>query len=429
MDINKNLSWFLAFRFFKSQGRNNDDSGEKEGRKASPPALRIAMVGIAIGLAVMIVSICVVKGFQSEVSGKLSGFTSHIEVIDMNSLGSPETYPLAFDNKVLNEVKTAPGVKQVQRFSQKMGIFKTENDFAGIALKGVGEDYDLSFLKRYIVKGVMPRFSSQRSSNEIVISQTLADKLGLNVDDKVYSYYFANTIKQRRFKVVGIYNTYMKQFDNTFVWTDLYTVNQLNRWNADQCSGLEVRLVSFDYLPLAQHTIVQRVGGKHDRYNKAYSVLGIRENPNTASVLSWLELLDLNVMVILVIMICVSGFTMISGLLILILERTTTIGVLKALGATNKRIRHTFLCYAALIVSRGMLWGNVAGLAIVYAQKLFHIVTLDPEVYYIAYAPIEVNWTWIIALNVATLVVTMLALVVPSFLVSRVQPSKAIQFD
>lgn len=429
MEFNKNLSWFLALRFFKNQRRNNDDNGGKEGRKASPPALRIAMVGIAIGLAVMIVSICVVKGFQSEVSSKLSGFTSHIEVIDLNSLGSPETYPLAFDDKVMAEVKAAPGVKQVQRFSQKMGIFKTENDFAGIALKGVGEDYDLDFLKRYIVKGRMPQFSSKRSSNEIVISQTLADKLGLNVGDKVYSYYFANTIKQRRFKVVGIYNTYMKQFDNTFVWTDLHTVNQLNRWNSDQCSGLEVRLLSFDYLPTAQHYIVQKVGGKHDRYNKSYSVLGIRENPNTASVLSWLELLDLNVMVILIIMICVSGFTMISGLLILILERTTTIGVLKALGATNSRIRHTFLCYAALIVSRGMLWGNVIGLGIVYVQKLFHIVTLDPEVYYIGYAPIEVNWTWIIGLNVATLVVTMLALVVPSFLVSRVQPAKAIQFD
>ena len=190
-----------------------------------------------------------------------------------------------------------------------------------------------------------------------------------------------------------------------------------------------MRLQSFDFLPLAQHEIVKKVGGKSDHYGKVYSVLGIRENPNTASVLSWLELLDLNVMVILVIMICVSGFTMISGLLILILERTTTIGVLKALGATNRRIRHTFLCYAALIVSRGMLWGNVIGLGVVYAQEFFHIVRLDPEVYYIGYAPIEVNWLWIIGLNVATLCVTMVALVVPSFLVSRVQPAKAIQFD
>lgn len=420
------LSWFLAHRFFKNQAQN-DDNGTK--RKASPPALRIAMVGIAVGLAVMIVSICVVRGFQHEVSGKLSGFTSHIEVIDLNSLGSPETYPLAFDAPTLNKVKQAPGVKQVQRFSQKIGIFKTENDFAGIVLKGVGQDYDLTFLRHYIVKGEMPTFTDSKATNQIVISQLLANKLGLKVGDKVYSYYFANTIKQRRFTVAGIYNTYMKQFDNTFVLTDLYTVNQLNRWNADQCSGLEVQLQSFDYLDAAQHYLASQVGGHKDHYNHAYSVLGIRENPNTASVLSWLELLDLNVMVILVIMICVAGFTMISGLLIIILERTTTIGVLKALGATNRRIRHTFLCYAALIVGRGMLWGNVIGLALVYAQKYFHFVQLDPVVYYVPYAPVEVNWLWIVLLNIATLVVTMLALIVPSFLVSRVQPAKAIQFD
>lgn len=419
------LSWFLAHRFFKNNAQQEDDKK----RKASPPALRIAMVGIAVGLAVMIVSICVVRGFQHEVSGKLSGFTSHIEVIDIQSLGSPETYPLAFNSQVMSTIKAAPGVKQVQRFSQKMGIFKTENDFAGIALKGVAQDYDLSFLRSYIVKGSMPRFTDSKATNEIVISQLLADKLGLKVGDKVYSYYFANTIKQRRFKVAGIYNTYMKQFDNTFVLTDLYTVNQLNNWNADQCSGVEVQLQSFDDLDAAQHYLATHVGGHKDRYRHAYSVLGIRENPNTASVLSWLNLLDLNVMVILVIMICVAGFTMISGLLILILERTTTIGVLKALGATNQRIRHTFLCYAALIVSRGMLWGNVIGLGLVFVQKYLHIVQLDPVVYYVPYAPVQIDVWWIVGLNVATLIVTMLALVVPSFLVSRVQPSKAIQFD
>ena len=243
------LSWFLAHRFFKNNAQQEDDKK----RKASPPALRIAMVGIAVGLAVMIVSICVVRGFQHEVSGKLSGFTSHIEVIDIQSLGSPETYPLAFNSQVMSTIKAAPGVKQVQRFSQKMGIFKTENDFAGIALKGVAQDYDLSFLRSYIVKGSMPRFTDSKATNEIVISQLLADKLGLKVGDKVYSYYFANTIKQRRFKVAGIYNTYMKQFDNTFVLTDLYTVNQLNNWNADQCSGVEVQLQSFDDLDAAQH--------------------------------------------------------------------------------------------------------------------------------------------------------------------------------
>lgn len=257
----------------------------------------------------------------------------------------------------------------------------------------------------------------------------LAKKLGLKLGDKVYSYYFANTVKQRRFTVVGIYNTYLKQFDNTIVLTDLYTVNQLNRWESDQSSGVEVKLSSFDILPQAQTYLANHIGGKTDRYKRTYSVLGIQDNPNTASILSWLNLLDLNVMVILVIMICVAGFTMISGLLILILERTSTIGVLKALGATNSRIRHTFLIYTALIVSRGLLLGNVVGLGLVLLQKYLHLVSLDPEVYYVPYVPVELNAWWIIGLNLATLAATMLALVLPSFLVSRVQPAKAIQFD
>lgn len=418
------LSLFLAKRFFK----NSHTKGEAV-KKASPPALRIATAGIAVGLAVMIISICVVRGFQHEVTAKLTGFASHIEIIDLNSLGSPETYPLVTDTAFMHKVQQAPGVTHVQRISQKMGIFKTENDFAGVALKGCGPEYDVNFISRYITAGRLPKFSDTKSSNEILISQMLAKKLGLKLGDKVYSYYFANTVKQRRFTVVGIYNTYLKQFDNTIVLTDLYTVNQLNRWESDQNSGVEVKLSSFDMLPQAQTYLAKHIGGKIDRYKRTYSVLGIQDNPNTASILSWLNLLDLNVMVILVIMICVAGFTMISGLLILILERTSTIGVLKALGATNSRIRHTFLIYAALIVSRGLLLGNVIGLGLVLLQKYLHLVSLDPEVYYVPYVPVELNAWWIIGLNLATLAATMLALVLPSFLVSRVQPAKAIQFD
>ena len=418
------LSLFLAKRFFK----NNNKKGEVV-KKASPPALRIATAGIAVGLAVMIISICVVRGFQHEVTAKLTGFASHIEIIDLNSLGSPETYPLVTDAALMNEARKAPGVTHVQRISQKLGIFKTENDFAGVALKGCGPEYDVHFISRYLTAGRLPKFSDTKSSNEIVISQMLANKLGLKLGDKVYSYYFANTVKQRRFTVVGIYNTYLKQFDNTIVMTDLYTVNQLNRWKEDQSSGLEIKLNSFDDLVSAQTYLAHHIGGKTDRYKRTYSVLGIQDNPNTASILSWLNLLDLNVMVILVIMICVAGFTMISGLLILILERTSTIGVLKALGATNSRIRHTFLIYAAFIVSRGLLYGNIIGLGLIFLQKYFHIVRLDPEVYYVPYVPVELHVLWIIGINLATLAATMLALVLPSFMVSRVQPAKAIQFD
>lgn len=415
---------FLAKRFFRG-----GKGGDGEQRKASPPALRIATAGIAVGLAVMIVSVCVVHGFQQEVKDKLTGFSAHLEVLDLNALGSPETYPVVTDSAVVAEVRRAPGVERVQRVSRKLGIFKTENDFVGIALKGVGQDYDLSFISRYIEEGKLPRFSSDSSSNSVVISRTLASQLGLHVGDKVYSYYFSQTIKQRRFTVAAIYNTYMKQFDKTVVLTDLHTVNQLNSWDDDQSSALEVKLRSFDDLPDAQAALAHSIGGRKDRLARTYSVMSIYENPTTASVLSWLNLLDFNVVIILVIMVCVAGFTMISGLLILILERTSTIGLLKALGATNTRIRHTFLWYAALIVARGLLWGNVLGLGIVLLQKYVGLIRLNPEVYYVSAAPVELSVGWIVALNAATLLATILALILPSFLVSRIQPAKAIQFD
>lgn len=417
------LSLFLAKRFFRSSFHASTQ------HKASPPALRIATAGIAVGLAVMIISICIVCGLQYEVRQKLSGFAAHIEIVDNNFFGSPETYPLAINEDVVNEVRHAPYVARVQRMSQKMGVFKTYDNFTGVALKGVGEDYDLSFLSHYIVSGSMPKFSAKHASNEIVISQMIADKLHLRVGDKVYSYFFAQTVKQRRFKVVGIYNTYLKQFDNTYVLTDLYTVNQLNGWQPDQCSGLEVQLHSFDDLNPAVNYLSQHIGGRTDRFGRSFSVWGINRNPYTASTLSWIGLLDLNVKVILIIMICVAGFTMVSGLLILILERTSTIGILKALGATNRRIRHTFLWYASFIVLKGMLWGNILGLGLVLLQKYFHLVHLDPNTYYVDSAPVLINVWWIVGINVVTLVVDILALIIPSYLVSKIQPAKAIQFD
>ncbi len=419
------LSLFLAKRFFRNTNKKEDDTVSK----ASPPALRIATLGIAVGLAIMIVSLCVVQGFQKEVSNKLTGFAAHMEIIDLSSLNSPEAHPIITSDSLVSEVKKTPDVAQVQRFSQKIGIFKTESDFAGIMLKGVGSDYDLSFIKQYVVAGRLPQFGNNASVNEIVVSQNIANRLHLKVGDKVYSYYFSNTIKQRRFTVVGIYNTYMKQFDNTIVWADLQTVNQLNRWEENQCSGLEIKLRDLKNTELAESYLAKLISGKKDSNGRRYSVLTYKNNPTTASVVSWLDLLNFNINVILIIMMCVSGFSMISGLLILILERTNAIGILKALGTTNRRIRHTFLWYASFIVTRGLILGNVIGLGLVLLQKHFHLVRLSAEVYYVPEAPVEINVWWIVGLNVVTLFITMLALITPSFLVSRIQPAQAIQFD
>lgn len=419
------FSFFLAKRFFH---RNSKTSVSSD--KASIPAIRIATAGIAVGLAVMIIATSVVKGFQNEVSKKLVGFTSHIEILDLRSFDSPEDYPLEINDSFIDYSSKAPGVQRVQHFSQKIGILKTQDDFLGIMLKGVGNDYDLSFLKQHVVEGQIPNFTDSTSTNSIVISRLLADQLGIGLGDKIYSYFFSNTIKQRRFKVSAIYDTHLSQFDKMFVLTDIYTVNRLNDWNTNQCSGIELNLSSTDHLQEATAYLQRHVNVlKQKNQAENYSVLPITDNPRTASVLSWLNLLDFNVMVILVIMMCVAGFSMISGLLILILERTTTIGLLKALGASNFRIQKAFLCFASLIIARGLLYGNILALTLLWLQSYFHIVHLDPQTYYIDSVPVEFNFLWILGINCVSLLVTVLVLVIPSSLVSRIEPAKSIRFD
>lgn len=395
------------------------------------PAVHIATAGVAVGLAVMILSVCLVKGFQGEVAAKLAGFASHIEVLDLNSQTDADNHPITADAALMDVVKKTTQAETVQRVSVKIGVMKTHDDFSGIMLKGIGKEYDKKFIRSCMVEGKFPDFGSNADAiNQIVLSRQIAEMLHLKVGDKVYVYFFTNTIKQRRFEIAGIYETHLQQFDKNFVWTDLQTINQLNDWGEEQCSLLEVKLQNFD--DLEERTA--KLGDAVTAYKKTHqitnlSVMSIRDNPRTRPVLSWLELLDLNVMVILVIMLCVAGVTMISGLLILILERTTTIGVLKALGASNRRIRRIFLVYAGHILVRGMVIGNVFAFLLALLQSQFHLVRLDPATYYVDAVPLAYDPVWLIGINLATLLITLLTLVLPAFIVSVVQPAKTIRFD
>lgn len=416
------FSFFLARRFHGSAGRDKK-------RRASRLAIRIATAGVALGLAVMVVSICVVKGYQHEIKERLVGFASHIEILDRHSLASPESFPIVTDKTVTDIAKRTPGVRHVQRVSLKMGIIKTEDSFQTIVLKGVDKDYDLGFLKKQLVAGHVPDFSADSAANSIVISKKQADDMGIGLGDRIYTYFISDDIKLRRFRVAGIYETHLSQFDTYYVWTGLSAVNRLNDWQHDQSSSLEITLDDFSRLDEAQASLCSALGTRTDRYGTAYSTLSVKENPRTGSMLEWLSLLDFNVWVILALMTGVAGFTMISGLLILILERTRTIGVLKALGASNTRIRHTFILYAILIVVRGLAWGNAIGIGIVAVQRYWQPFRLDPSTYYVSAVPVEMNWLWIAGLNAATLAATVLALVVPSFVISRIQPARAIRFE
>ena len=395
------------------------------------PAVHIATAGVAVVLAVMILSVCLVKGFQGEVAAKLAGFASHIEVLDLNSQTDADNHPITADAALMDVVKKTTQAETVQRVSVKIGVMKTNDDFSGIMLKGIGKEYDKKFIRSCMVEGKFPDFGSNADAiNQIVLSRQIAEMLHLKVGDKVYVYFFTNTIKQRRFEIAGIYETHLQQFDKNFVWTDLQTINQLNDWGEEQCSLLEVKLQNFD--DLEERTA--KLGDAVTAYKNSHqitnlSVMSIRDNPRTRPVLSWLELLDLNVMVILVIMLCVAGVTMISGLLILILERTTTIGVLKALGASNRRIRRIFLVYAGHILVRGMVIGNVFAFLLALLQSQFHLVRLDPATYYVDAVPLAYDPVWLIGINLATLLITLLTLVLPAFIVSVVQPAKTIRFD
>ena len=427
-----NFPFFVARRFFSNVG--------SEQRRASHLTTTIATTGVAIGLVVMLLSVGIILGFKQEITKKVEGFGSHIEILDVSSLAAPDAYPVHADAQLINSLKRIPEVRGVAPIAQKMGILKTKNDYMGITLKGIPADYDTTFLANSLVEGRLPKRSAAEgavatpedgvtssASNEILLSRRQADELNLKVGDRVFAYFFEETIKMRRFKVCGIYQSNMAIFDKTFVITDLNTVRKLNHWEGDEATVIEVRLKGMDAIDQTLPQVERLCSQLNDEVSHARKAFSIVDH--YASIFSWLQLLDFNMMVILVLMLCVSGFTMVSGLFILILERTQTIGVLKAMGATNTKIRNVFLYFSGFIIVRGLLIGDVVAIGLLLIQQKYGLIHLDPANYYVETVPVEINLWAIVLVNVGTLVLTTLALVLPSYMVSRIQPSKAIKFE
>ena len=413
------FSFFVARRFFQNISPDKP--------RSSNPSITIATAGVAIGLAVMIITISVIAGFKSEISKKIEGFGSHIEVLDLGTLTAPDGFPIRTDSTFIAAVSHLPNVAHTDRVVQKMGIIKTNTDFKGITFKGLPATYDTTFIASCLVEGRLPRWQDT-DSNDILISRLQADELGLKVGDRVFSYFFEESIKTRRFTICGIYCSNMNIFDNNYVLTPISTIERLNHWDNTQASVLEVRLHDIDQIPQtlpALRRLCEQMNTAPD--TKSRQSLSIKEH--YAQVFAWLNLLDVNMVVILCLMVAVSGFTMVSGLFILILERTQTIGVLKALGAGNTRIRAIFLHFAALITLRGLLIGDVLALALLMAEKHWGFIHLDASTYYVDTVPILLDPIAIVAVNVGTLVITILALVAPSYMISRIQPAKAIRFE
>lgn len=414
-----NLPLFLARRIYSQHGDNG---------KVSRPAISIATIGVAIGLAVMIVTVAVVLGFKHTIRDKVIGFGSHIKVENLLTMQSPDPSPICIDDSTMNVLGKIDGVKHVQRFATTQGILKTDNDFLGIIFKGVGPEYDMSFIRENLQEGEIPVFSDTKSGNKLLVSRIVADKLLLKAGDKIFAYFISNDgVRARRFTICGIYETNMTQFDNNLCFTDLNTTVKLNNWEKDQCSGAELTVEDFNRLNETAANVTDKINRTTDRYGETFTSMTIYEA--YPQIFSWLELLDINVWIILALMMCVAGFTMTSGLLIIILERTRMIGILKALGADNGKIRKTFLWFAVFIIGRGMFWGNIIAIGLILLQTHTGFIALDPTAYYVSTAPMELNIPLTIIINVATLLISVLVLIGPSYLIAHIHPAKSMKYE
>lgn len=414
----KGLALFIARRIY----RESDG-----GKQVSRPAVLIAMIGISIGLAVMIIAVSVVIGFKSEVRNKVIGFGSHIQIANLDAASSYETYPVVVEDSMMAALGSYPNIKHVQRFSTKPGMIKTDNAFQGMVLKGVGPEFDTAFIREHLLEGEIPVFSDSVSSNRVLISRTLSDKMRLKLGDKIYTYYIQDDVRVRRLTIVGIFQTNFSEYDNLFLLTDIHLVNRLNSWQPDQVTGVELQVDDYSRLEDTTYEIAVDTDNRQDAYGGVYYVRNIEQL--TPQIFAWLDLLDLNVWVILILMAGVAGFTMISGLLIIIIERTNMIGILKALGANNFTIRKTFLWFAVFLIGKGMLWGNVIGLTFYMLQSRLGIFKLNPETYYVETVPVSFNILFFLMINIGTLVSSVLMLIGPSFLITKINPASSMRYE
>ncbi|MBP7856778.1 MAG: ABC transporter permease [Prevotella sp.] len=414
-----NFPLFVAKRIFSQQDTR---------RQVSRPAIRIATAGVAIGLAVMLLSVFVVLGFKHTIRDKVIGFGAHIQVSNFMNEMSSEQNPIVINDSMMKVIKAIPGVRHAERYAYAQGILKTDSDFLGVLFKGVAQEYDSTFIHEHLISGSIPQFSDKASGNKILISKVIAEKLRVKAGNRIFAYFIdKNGVRMRRFTIQGIYETNLNQYDQVICFTDLYTAVKLNGWNDDQATGAEIKLDDVNKMAETEQLFIKKVNRTSDPNGETYATQTIRDlNPQ---IFNWLDLLDLNVWIILALMIAVAGVTMVSGLLIIILERTTMIGVFKALGSRNATIRQIFLWFATFIIGRGMLIGNIIALGLAFLQKWTGIIRLDPATYYVSTVPVEINVPFWILLNIATLVISVLMLIVPSYLISHIHPAKSMRYE
>ncbi|MDR2810864.1 MAG: ABC transporter permease [Tannerellaceae bacterium] len=413
-----NPEFFLAKKIYFNK---------EEGRRLMPPAIRIALTGIALGMAVMILSVAIIIGFKKEVRNKVIGFGSHIRITYFDSNTSYETQPIALSDSLLRTIVSHPGIRHVEAFATKPGILKTDRDFQGIILKGVDENYDWTFFRNNLKEGNIPAIHPEQTSTEVIISQYLANLLRLKPGDTFLTYFVQEDVRARRFAIVGIYETGFADYDKLFVLTDIKQIRRLNGWDENEVSGLELLVDNYNRVEQTAEDLFFALPENADAKGNSLYVRSIKDlNP---MIFGWLDVLDTNVVVILVLMLAVAGFTMISGLLIIILERIRMIGILKALGQSNRSIRKVFLYISFFLISKGMLWGNLIGITVCFVQQTFRIFKLNPSTYYLDAVPIDLNLSSLLLLNLGALLAILLMMLGPTRLITHIEPAQSIRFE
>ena len=422
-----NFSQYIANRILKSgQEKNN----------ISSPIVNIGITGITLGVAVMIITMAIITGFQKQIIEKVTTFTSHLQINDYDQNKSLEPNPIKFEKNLLDEIRKTDNVKHIQAFATKNGILKTKTENEGIVLKGISVDYDWSYLKPYTIEGNVLSINKDSISKDIFISQTLANKLHLKLNQKLLVYFMTkkklvdttfngqNYIdyepRVKDFYVRGIFNTGFSDFDKNLVFVDLKQIQRLNYWNKNEVAGYEVYLKEFNLLEPSLEKINDIVG-----YD--YTVESIKQLQS--SVFSWLNMIDVNAVIIITLMILVAAINMISALLILILERTNLVGILKALGLANISVRRIFFYVSIRLLIKGLFIGNLIGIGFCLLQSQFHFLSLNPETYYLNSVPINLSVVHILLINIGTIITCLVMMFLPTLVLNKITPIKAIRFS
>ena len=406
-----NVEYFIAKRLFIAKEKNNTHT---------QPILRIAILAIALSVAVMLLSLIILTGFKNEITGKIIGFGSHITITNFTDNHSYESDSISIQQGFYPSITKQDGIKHISVFARKAGIIKTKDEILGVVLKGVAADYDWSFFQKNLTAGKVFSWNGSAKSNSVLISESISKTLKLGVDDDLVMYFAQDPPRVRKFKITGIYNTALVEFDKLFVLGDIQHIQALNSWQNNEVGGFEITIDNFDELDKITANIYEKIP-----YN--LNAQSIREK--TPQLFDWLDLQDMNVRVILILMLIVGVINMITALLILMLERTRLIGILKALGARNWSVRRVFLYSAVHLMLKGLLLGNAIGLGFAFLQQNFSIISLDPETYYMNTVPIYFNFSHILLLNIGTIIVCYLILIIPSIIITKVTPIKAIRFE